>query len=177
MQIKDILALPNRELKKHLETLAKEYFRLTGIIACTSCRGEIQEMISYLKNSQMETNFRLKKSTYYRIQKGQAGTIHNGNITDELALEFLAIKPSRASLFSKVSDTWQHDISEFMEDVQDTPKVAQEPQDEPCEECEKRKELQAFKMNELRELYPDIPAPVGTKKVDLIDAILASESK
>ena len=36
----------------------------------------------------METNFKLKKSTYYRIQKGKAGVIHNGNITDELALNF-----------------------------------------------------------------------------------------
>ncbi len=159
-----------------IKVMYTDYQTRFGYGFCQDCKSQVEAALIKLKAKDM--NFKFKKNAaIYRIQKGSASVIHNGNITNELALEFLSIKPSRASLFSKVSDTWQHDISEFMEDVQDTPKVSQEPQDEPCEECEKRKELQAFKMNELRELYPDIPAPVGTKKVDLIDAILASESK
>ena len=116
------------------------------------------------------------------MQVGKAGTIHNGNITDELALEFLSIKPSRIELFSTFPQDWQVLISDYMEDIdiedsdiedsdiEDSDMEDSDMEDSECPECiEKRKELEALKLSDLRELYPEI---TDTKKSSFIAKIL-----
>lgn len=133
-------------------------------------------MLKYFKTKKQMSKFRLKKSTHYKIEKG-GKVIHNGIMTDELALEFLRINPEqRILLFGEYPENWK----ELLEGGAADKEEAQDMDDdndsgEGCSECDRKKELMEINFNDLKKMYPDIPAPVGTKKIELVEAIIESE--
>lgn len=107
----------------------------------------------------MITDFELKGlNPYYRLEKGKAGTISNGQMTNELAIEFLSIDPTRIRLFSKYPENWREQISTGKLEKENAEKVTKE-------------ELEAKKYNELAKAYPE-HFKIGIKKQELIKSIL-----
>lgn len=100
----------------------------------------------------MITDFELKGlNPYYRLTKGKAGTISNSQMTNELALDFLRIDPTRIRLFSKYPENWRELVGTVVPD---------------------RKAMEAMKYNELAKAYPE-SFKIGMKKQELIDNILS----
>lgn len=111
--MKEILQLPNKELKKHINILAKDYNNRTGNNVCLSCPSDVQNMLNYLKNIYMTSQFQLRKpSVIYKIRKGFGETISNQKMTDELAIQFLKVKKERIELFAKYPENWLELIGE-----------------------------------------------------------------
>lgn len=106
------------------------------------------------------SNFTIKNNKYYRLEKGSSKTINNNIITDELALEFLRIDPSRIRLFEIYPENWE----ELLEG-----KIEEEPFEDTEEEALIREELSKKKLPELREEYQNIKQ---VSKEDFITDIL-----
>ncbi len=101
----------------------------------------------------MITDFELVGlNPYYRIKIGEAGTISNSQMTNDLAIKFLKVAPSRIKLFSRYPDNWEELLGQGKHKVS-------------------REELEAKKYNELAKEYPD-HFKIGMKKKELIDKIL-----
>ena len=115
------------------------------------------------------TNFEFKKlNGIYKMKQGGSVTISNKSMTDEIALEFLSINKERISLFSKYPENWE----ELLDNPTVEPKVDVEPihlEETPIIQSDLRDELSKYKMQELREMYPDIKA---TSKEDFITLVL-----
>lgn len=173
-------------LKQDIEDFQIIYQDTFGSKFCGSCRGQAEIAYQKLKKYQMADQFKFKKNAaIYRMEQGTSETIHNGNITGHTALKFLSIKPSRIDLFSQYPDTWQTDIADYFEDVVVdvvAPETKDQDQDQvhdkecECDDCQeqeqadKRKELESWKLAELRELYPEIK---DVSKDGFIDKVLA----
>jgi hypothetical protein len=131
METKEILQLPTRELKKHIQQLATDYKERTGKQPCLSCSDEIKNMLNYLKQIYMKSQFQFKApSVMYKVQKGSGKTISNDTMTDELAIEFLKVKPSRIDLFSKYPDNYKELIGEDIVE-----EIVKETSKKPCTNC------------------------------------------
>ena len=166
MTRQEILNLPMDRLKVYLPELAEEYREKTGRKICLTCWGDINFLISTLKREAMSAKFELKSAfAIYKLEKGSAETISNGNITDELAIRYLKINPERISLFSRYPDDWDKKVSG--EDCCD------EHTDEPCADC-MRESLEKETLPSLKAQYQgDVQFNFGQKKADYIDAIIA----
>jgi len=159
MDIKEILSLPFHKIteKENLKVLVQQYKEELDRTVCVSCRGSLNEMILTLKKYNNMSNFELKHNKYYRLEKGTGKTINNNIITDELAIEFLRIDPTRIRVFEKYPEDWKQLVGI-----------------EPIDEDEIREELSNFKLTELREQYPNIKQ---VSKDDFISDILASKKQ
>ncbi|WP_418513708.1 hypothetical protein [Corallibacter sp.] len=141
MEIKEILQLPLKDIKQHIHTLANEYKNITGGDVCLSCSGDVKRMLNFLKKYNMNTQFELRKpNVIYKIKWGDARTISNDKMTDELAIAFLKEKPSRIELFSKYPDNWKELLSgnSSNEEDNDEEKVPIKPTKKPCTTCKKK---------------------------------------
>lgn len=179
--MKDILELPEKQLKKHIPDLAKIYKQEYGRNVCFTCPGDIQNMISTLKNHFNMTSFKLKKpQVIYKMKKGSATTISNPKMTDELAIEFLSIRPERIELFSEFPENWKDLIKGQAEPEasKEEPCDCDEEHEEPCEDC-LREKLKGMKVNELSKAYPDIQyyGVEGMTKDKFIDLVIEAENK
>lgn len=115
------------------------------------------------------TQFELTKPNgIYKIQQGSSKTISNNNMSDELALEFLSKRKERIDLFTKYPEDWEKQLEAFLGGVEEA-KVVEAQSEEKSDEEVLREQLSAYKMTELREMYPDIKA---TSKADFIDKII-----
>lgn len=108
IMIKEILELPYHEKKKHFGVLASEFKKLTGRDVCLSCRGDIDYMLTYLKNTRNMSEFKFKNPRImYKVEKGSADIISNDRMTDDKAIRFLKQNPSRISLFRSYPENWE----------------------------------------------------------------------
>lgn len=167
--MKDILALPKNQLKKHIKTLADNYYELYQQRVCLSCGADVNNMINKLRKHYNMTNFELKKiNGVYKLEKGGKITISNNTMSDALALEFLSIRKERIELFSKYPENWEELVDGKQEEV-----IVEEVDldiPESDDEIEQlRSQLEQYKMQELREMYPEIKA---TSKEDFITQVL-----
>lgn len=112
------------------------------------------------------TNFEIKG--YYRFSKDSARVINNNIMTDELAVEFLKIDPTRIRLFTKYPSNWEELIGE-------KPEAKQE--DEAVVDGAFKEELSKYKMKELREMYPTVPQSFGISKKEFIIEILKHQGE
>ncbi|MEC4050666.1 hypothetical protein OX284_014600 [Flavobacterium sp. SUN046] len=88
---------------------------------CSSCSSKISGYIFKLKNFnpnlQMETtaqNFQLKTGAMIIIP-GSSNSYSNANITDDIAIEYLAKNPNRKQLFKKLPDNVDELILDYNE--------------------------------------------------------------
>jgi len=167
--MEEILKLPQSQLKLHIKELAEDYYVNYGRRVCTSCPSDINNMLITLRKHYKMTNFEFKKlNGIYKMKQGGSVTISNKSMTDEIALEFLSINKERISLFSKYPENWE----ELLDNPTVEPKVDVEPihlEETPIIQSDLRDELSKYKMQELREMYPDIKA---TSKEDFITLVL-----
>lgn len=114
------------------------------------------------------SNYELTGNAYYRLSKETSQTINNKNITDALAEEFLKIDPTRIRLFDKYPADWESNLTEEVEVVSNT------TEDEVYDPIEilNRKKLEAYKLPELRDMYPNIKS---VSKDGFIDEILNNQ--
>lgn len=122
------------------------------------------------------SNFKLKKDLTYRIERGQADTINNEIMTDELAVRFLKVRPERIELFLYWPENWE-DLLQDKTPIDIVEEIKEErPNDEgledsaPVDKAALRKELKALKAPELRARYPQYK---GTKAQIINKVILA----
>lgn len=110
----------------------------------------------------------------YKVVPQKNIYMNNRNITNELALEFLAFDPNRIALFSEYPADWkaQLGLEESNEEVEQAEPVQETEEEQECSPCQKRKELREMKMTELKEAYPEVKVAFGMKKEDLIQAII-----
>jgi len=173
MEIKEILTLTRREaLTKYVKELDEAYFELSGRHFCRSCVSDITTMFNELKREYMNsTDFKLiREKATYRVRKGVM--ISNDKMTDELALEWLKDCPERIKFFYSFPADWKERIGLVPEEVKEIEVVAMEDVSEEIMEEEFRANLGELKMQELKELYPDISVEFGQKKADFIDKII-----
>ena len=138
MTIKEILESPKAVIKQHIHQLADDYKRLTNYRhnPCLSCSDEVNNMLIFLKQSYMATQFEFKlPKVIYKIKQGDGRTISNDKMTDELAIDFLKTKPSRIELFSKYPEDWKLLIG--LEDEPTEPTT--EPKPKGCSSCKDKK--------------------------------------
>lgn len=167
MTIHEIIMLPENKLKKHIKEVAKYYKEVMNKKICLSCGGDIKFMIYDIKKNLNMTKFQLKKPlAIYKVHKNKGLTISNANMTDELALEFLAVRKQRIELFSEYPENW--------EGLLGASECADCTDDKPCKDCEKRKELRKIKLADLQKQYPKVEyKPLqGMKKDDYINEII-----
>ncbi|OAB78777.1 hypothetical protein [Cochleicola gelatinilyticus] len=174
MTISEILQLPNKQLKKHIDTLVIDYKNKTGYNVCKSCASDVQNMLSALKNIYKMTQFQLKKpQVIYKLEKGSSITISNSKMSDELAIAFLKINPNRLELFSKYPENVKELIG--AEETGDNTENEEVKTDKkPCSDCKKKSKLLNTNMNDLRAKYPEIMA---TSKKDFVDQILTLKNE
>jgi hypothetical protein len=129
-------------------------------------------MIRKLKKHMNMSDFELKGNAYYRLSKKTTKTINNKNITNDLAIEFLTIDPSRIRLFEKYPENWEELLSDEPIKEESAP---EEEHIDSYEEQLKRSELYNTKLKDLKKLYPKIKFSVGMSKDDFITEILKLE--
>lgn len=176
MSIQEIANLPFTELRKHINILDDEYFRITGRRVCRTCSGDVQYMINLLKNKKEMSKFELKSPTaIYRMEKGSPVKVSQSVLTDVLAIEYLAINPERISLFKRYPNNWEESVRLAQGVIEElaTEDCCDDHSEEsvPCDDCMRTK-LNKLKMSELKKQYPEIPIAFGMKKVELVEAII-----
>jgi len=103
-----ILNSSHETIQKNLELIKEDYKRVFKKDLCASCPTGVREAIFKLKYYYNMSQFRLSSPKgHYKIKKGARSTIHNGNLTDELAIEFLKISHERIKLFSEYPSNWK----------------------------------------------------------------------
>lgn len=163
-----------RLTKEDLSLLSSNYTELTGDKVCMSCRGELIKMHVFLKKHYMTTEFKLAKPfVIYKIQRGLPNTISNDKMTNELALEFLRIRPERISLFSEFPQNWKELLNIDEKDTVEPSNEVNTTENNEVSSNESteytKEELESLKMGDLRYLFPAIKA---TSKKDFISQIL-----
>ena len=98
----DLLNGSEAVIRKNIDIIAEEYKKAFNKNLCKSCPASIALSLIQLKRHYMTCQFKFKRPiAQYKIKKGDKATIHNGNITDEKAIEFLKVRSSRIELFSE----------------------------------------------------------------------------
>lgn len=106
-----------------LQRLVSYYRQIYGVDSCLGCGGDgkYQEYYLKLKNEGLKI-METKEKTAFEFNKGvTAVPIEFGsnkyvtptNLTDELALEFLAKNTNRISLFSKFPEDWKQQVEDY----------------------------------------------------------------
>lgn len=114
------------------------------------------------------TNFELKGNKHYRLSKGSGKRINNGLMSDELAIEFLSIDPTRIKVFAKYPENWA-DLIDGDYTVEDEVEDVVEPSTDGADMLLAKEALRQYKLPELREMYPGIR---NTSKEGFISEIL-----
>lgn len=194
MDVQTIKELLKKDDKSSRKQLLEFYRKEFNVKVCTTCPGVIETVLQKLKNMVNESKFALiKDSVIYRIEKGKAGTISNKTMTDEKAIAFLTVRPERIDLFDRTD--WDkighlYDLTEFgypKEDQEElleatTPLLSEDNQEdheesqeveEDCLEC-RRETLELHKMQELREMFPNIKA---VSKEEFINKVIEQENE
>lgn len=174
MTVREILELNRPQMKKYLPQLADVYRQTTGRDICLTCWGDINYMITYLKNEQkMSTNkFRLKNDlAIYKMEKGSPRTIRQDILTDELAIEYIKINPERIALFSHFPEDWRQLCGLVEDQTEDHDDCCEDEEEEPCLDCLKAS-LMKQTLPELKEQWKDdVKFYFGMKKTEYVDAI------
>ncbi|WP_431137477.1 hypothetical protein [Psychroserpens mesophilus] len=158
MTIQEILQSSPKVIKQHIKTLANDYTKRTNHSPCLSCSGDVRMMLQYLNRIYMKSQFQLKlPMVIYKVKLGSGLTISNDIMTDELAIEFLKVKPSRIELFSVYPDNWKQLIGleteekdESEEEIKEEAKIesddselvkeiVKESSKKPCAGCKDKK--------------------------------------
>ena len=173
-EMKALLVQSDKEIQKQLDLVKEDYKRVFKKELCATCPTGLREAVYKLKNYYNMSQFHLKSPIgQYKIRKGDKFTIHNNNLTDELAIEFLKENNDRIELFSDYPSNWlelcggkveSEEEREVREAIEAEMAEAEEPtifEDSMETEEEKRleytfEELITFKMDVLREMFPHI---------------------
>lgn len=177
MEIRDILALDNAEIKErqNIIKLAKHYKEVFKKEVCLSCRGSLASMINFLKKEYNMSEFKLKGNKHFRISNKGSKVINNNIMTDELAIEFLKVDESRIRLFSNYPEKYLEMIKgEEVNDVKDSEEVndVKDTKEDVIDNSKEREALHNIKLKELKQHYPNVEWKVGMTKEDFITLIL-----
>ncbi len=186
----DLLSGSEATIRKNIDIVAAEYKKAFNKNLCKSCPASIALSLIQLKRHYMTCQFKFKRPiAQYKIKKGDKVTIHNGNITDEKAIEFLKARPSRIELFSEYPEDIEGILKfgslEAYEAVkaeeESIAKAAAGDEDKSDTILDSVKELadiineeslSMLSMDELRNRYPDIHT---RSKDDFIQMVLESK--
>ena len=125
-KLNDLLSEPFDSLKTDvykLQRLVSYHINIFGSTSCASCGGEekYREYYSRLKTEGLMIMERQANARYVlkdgsgtmQLEFGSNRIISPANLTDELAVEFLAINPNRIVKFKKFPEDWQKDVDAF----------------------------------------------------------------
>lgn len=172
MKIIEILNSGQKTILDNINLLASDYKDVFNKEVCRTCPSSIKLMILELKNHYNMTQFKLKRAiAHYRVKKGENKVIHNNNMSDELAIEFLRVDKERIILFDKYPSNWENLVDgEEETEEQKSARLEAEAEKEAADEgSESREELLKLTMTELREKYPHIKA---RSKVEFVSELL-----
>ena len=95
---------------------------LFGRPDCQTCDDSITQLFEKLKNNgveildkKIERSFELKKNYTGFVKFGEK-PVSNANLTDDLAIEFLAVNKNRVSLFVALPEDWEQRVDAFIEE-------------------------------------------------------------